>query len=149
MSLVLENAVGIDSKVESLPAPSWTIGHGWQQVVKDNMLPGDVRELRAEVNQWHVFCDKWVRPENIDPKFASPAPTSTGRAVAEESAQPLAKAVAQAEREAITNALLEAKNNLSRAARILLIDRNSLKRKIRKHEIPYQALPTGRPADPW
>jgi DNA-binding NtrC family response regulator len=74
---------------------------------------------------------------------------STAAEAASETTEPLATSVALAKRQAINNALAAAKNNLSRAARILVIDRNTLKRKIRKHEIPYQALPTGRPADEW
>lgn len=111
--------------------------------------PGNVRELRAEVNRWHVFCDRWVRPEDLDSKFSQSPAVDFQPRLPTETAQPLSLAVASAERHAIATALSEAKNNLSRAARILAIDRNTLKRKIRKHQITYQALPSGRPADEW
>jgi DNA-binding NtrC family response regulator len=119
------------------------------QLLEAYTWPGNVRELRAEVNRWHVFCDQWVRPADLDPKFSTPSASSRGPAATVATTEPLAKAVALAEREAIATALSAAKNNLSRAARILAIDRNTLKRKIRKHEISFRALPTGRPADEW
>lgn len=111
--------------------------------------PGNVRELRAEVHRWHVFCDQWVRPEELDPKFASPVPLHKIESELVASSRSLSDAVALAERECIAVALSEARNNLSRAARLLEVDRNTLKRKIRKHGIRHQSLPTGRPADDW
>ncbi len=111
--------------------------------------PGNVRELRGEVNRWHVFCDKWVRPEDLDTKFSGQSLPVGTQAMPRAAAGRLADAVAHAERQSIALAISEAKNNLSRAARILEIDRNTLKRKIRKHKISHDALPTGRPADEW
>jgi DNA-binding NtrC family response regulator len=120
----------------------WTILQSYE-------WPGNVRELRAEVNRWHVFCDTWVRPEDLNPKLAAPLPLRAGLGELVAAAQPLADAVALAERQTIVLALSEAKSNLSKAARILQIDRNTLKRKIRKHHIGHDPLPRGRPADPW
>lgn len=59
--------------------------------------------------------------------------------------RPLAEAVAEAERAAVSAALAESGGNLSRAARILAIDRNTLKRKVRRHQIACVPRSGGRP----
>jgi transcriptional regulator with GAF, ATPase, and Fis domain len=110
--------------------------------------PGNVRELRAEVMRWHVFCDRWVRPEDLDAKFTR-APDEMPASSPGHAAGPLARVVADAEREAIALALSESEGNLSRAARILEIDRNTLKRKLRKLDIAHSPRPSGRPPTIW
>ncbi|MGH1345966.1 MAG: sigma-54 interaction domain-containing protein [Nannocystales bacterium] len=115
-------------------------------VVRGYAWPGNVRELRAEVLRWHVFCDRWVRAEDLDPKLsASPAPPTHATAVTE--LAPLADTVTQAERTAISHALEHCQGNLSQTARALHIDRNTLKRKIRTLGIVHQRLPRGRPPE--
>lgn len=110
--------------------------------------PGNVRELRAEVMRWHVFCDRWVRPEDLDLKFTSSSQRSPGQHI-QARPQALADAVAEAERAAITAALTEAGGNLSRTARLLKIDRNTLKRSLAKLGIDAGSRPSGRPAAEW
>jgi transcriptional regulator with GAF, ATPase, and Fis domain len=110
--------------------------------------PGNVRELRAEVMRWHVFCDRWVRPEDLDPKFTDAPPSSHTRSETQV-ASTLASAVADAERLAIRAALTESEGNLSQAARLLEVDRNTLKRKLRKHDIAHSPRPSGRPPTVW
>ncbi len=113
-------------------------------VVRAYAWPGNVRELRAEVLRWHVFCDRWVRLEDLDPKLSASLTTPTSAAAVTELA-PLADAVTRAERIAIDLALKHCQGNLSQTARTLDIDRNTLKRKIRALGIVHQRLPRGRP----
>jgi len=110
--------------------------------------PGNVRELRAEVLRWNVFCDRWVRCEDLDEKFDGSLATLAPRQEPTSEALPLAQVVAAAERRAVADALAREDGNVSRAARSLQIDRNTLKRKIAKLGIPHVALASGRPADP-
>lgn len=120
------------------------------RVLESYRWPGNVRELRAEVMRWHVFCDRWVRVEDLDPKIThgmihAYAPAAVAPAV--ERVRPLADAVAEAERRSIEAALVETSGNLANAARLLQIDRNTLKRKIRRYQMSYQPRPSGRPAE--
>lgn len=98
--------------------------------------PGNVRELRAEVMRWGVFCDDVVHSNDLadeirqtaSPKASflpsqSPAPAEPLRT--------LRDYVEGAERDAITTVLAAEKNNLSRTAKVLGIDRNTLKRKMK------------------
>ncbi|WP_433929301.1 sigma-54 interaction domain-containing protein [Sorangium cellulosum] len=108
-------------------------GHPW---------PGNVRELRAEVLRWGVFCDQTVDVGDLAPEItaagsAGSASAGAGGAVRPEEpgaggdeVAPLADAVASAERAAIGRALRVHRGNISRAARALAIDRNTLKRKM-------------------
>ncbi|WP_438032903.1 sigma-54 interaction domain-containing protein [Sorangium sp. So ce204] len=112
--------------------------------------PGNVRELRAEVQRWGVFCEHTVDVGDLAPEIASPAarPASGGaggiaRATAPEAGgeevAPLAEVVASAERAAIGRALEVHEGNLSRAARALAIDRNTLKRKMAAYHLGKDA----------
>ena len=85
--------------------------------------PGNVRQLRAEVVRWTVFCDEAVTPEDLEVGAPHPV-SSTPRGPVR-----LADAVAEVERACIEAALLRSGGNVSRAARELGIDRNTLKRK--------------------
>jgi len=105
--------------------------------------PGNVRELRAEVQRWHVFCDRWVRPEDLDALIVA-TPTAL-QPILPVDVHELATVVTNAERHAIRAALTKAEQNLSRAATLLGIDRNTLKRKIRTLAIEHTRLPAGRP----
>jgi DNA-binding NtrC family response regulator len=114
--------------------------------------PGNVRELRAEVHRWAVFCDDRVGPDDLAPELrgppaaAPPAPRDAPRPPAVASPiGTLAEAVEAAEREAIATALGAEGGNLSRAARALAIDRNTLKRKMAafglRNALPRQSRP--------
>ncbi|WP_437631913.1 sigma-54 interaction domain-containing protein [Sorangium sp. So ce854] len=103
--------------------------------------PGNVRELRAEVHRWGVFCDATVDVGDLAPEIAAAAgpagegaggpgrgaPAKTGGA---EEVATLADAVGSAERAAVARALDVHQGNISRAARALGVDRNTLKRKM-------------------
>jgi transcriptional regulator with GAF, ATPase, and Fis domain len=102
--------------------------------------PGNVRELRAEVERWAVFCDQTVEERDLSPEIrgaARPADAVPREAAPDETPPagpdevlPLAQVVEAAERAAITGALATHAGNLSRTARALGIDRNTLKRKM-------------------
>lgn len=103
--------------------------------------PGNVRELRAEVLRWGVFCDEMVDVADLSPEIragsgggdfngiAGAMGEAAGRGAAA-AGTTLEEAVRSAERAAIAAALEATGGNLSRAARSLEIDRNTLKRKL-------------------
>lgn len=100
--------------------------------------PGNVRELRAEVLRWGVFCDEVVDMIDLSPEIRAWSGGGEGVASgpssqAGPSASPgasLEDVVRSAERAAIAQALEASSGNLSRASRLLRIDRNTLKRKL-------------------
>ncbi|MBL4635402.1 MAG: sigma 54-interacting transcriptional regulator [Kofleriaceae bacterium] len=99
--------------------------------IENYSWPGNVRELRSEVMRWQVFCEKWVRLEDL---HFRDEPAATGNAAEEAPVgRSLAELVGETERSAIAEALRESGRNLSKSARILEIDRNTLKRKIHKY----------------
>ncbi|MDP2305820.1 MAG: sigma 54-interacting transcriptional regulator [Pseudomonadota bacterium] len=102
------------------PTPSaWAALRAWR-------WPGNVRELRAEVLRWTVFCDGTVRIADLAPEIRGDA-VEQPESIAQ--IEPLAAAVARAERRAIAAALAAWPDNLSAAARALGIDRHTLARK--------------------
>lgn len=99
--------------------------------------PGNVRELRAEVARWLVFCDDRVELEDLAPEIRSAAPllaagvSSKPLARAKGAApRPLAEILAEVEQQVISSTLHRHGGNISRTARDLGIDRNTLKRKL-------------------
>ncbi len=99
--------------------------------IENYSWPGNVRELRSEVMRWQVFCERWVRPEDL--QFRE-EPAALGKVLeVAPVARSLADLVGETERNAISRALRESGQNLSQSARILEIDRNTLKRKIHKY----------------
>ncbi len=111
--------------------------------------PGNVRELRAEVMRWGVFCDERVDVADLAPEIRGagplpsrlPGPSLVAAAPAGGAGEvpTLAAAVEAAERAAIAAALDAEKGNLSRTARALGIDRNTLKRKLAAYAIEPRA----------
>ena len=100
--------------------------------------PGNVRELRAEVLRWGVFCDDTVDLADLAPEIRAPgAPPRPALPVSlpDQAAPPpsLAAVLEEAEQAAITAAMAREGGNLSRVARALGIDRNTLKRKLARH----------------
>ena len=96
-------------------------GYGW---------PGNVRELRSEVHRWAVFCDDEVTPGDLSPEIRG-TPRTPGNKKPLRAHATLAAAVGDAERRAIEAALAANAANLSRTAKSLGIERNTLKRKLR------------------
>lgn len=96
--------------------------------------PGNVRELRAEVLRWTVFCDEVVHVSDLAAEIRNgPAPNqaSSPANAARPDVRPLREWVDEAEKNAITRTLSAEKGNLSRTAKALDIDRNTLKRKMK------------------
>lgn len=100
--------------------------------------PGNVRELRAEVVRWGVFCDEVVDVLDLAPEIqgtskgggeSQPA-LAVATAKRDWAGETLAEVVQAAEWEAIEAAVSACAGNLSRTAKALGIDRNTLKRKL-------------------
>ncbi len=91
--------------------------------------PGNVRELRSEVARWKVFAGGQVDLADLSPEIAGGEPEAPASPAADV-VQPLALVVRAAEERAIAAALARESGNLSRTARALGIDRNTLKRKL-------------------
>lgn len=100
--------------------------------------PGNIRELRAEVVRWTVFCDTRVEVVDLSPAILDagpPAETEEGTLAPIADGVTLADAVEKAERGAIRAALAEFGGNLSQTSRGLGVDRNTLKRKMKKYSL--------------
>jgi two-component system, NtrC family, response regulator AtoC len=128
------------------PRP-WPTPAAWR-CLQRYRWPGNVRQLRAEVGRWTVFCDQEVRVEDLSPELraveiATPQASEHG-AAAKHGPRPehheheprlplqaLAEAVAELEDRMIRQALAR-EGSLMGAARALAIDRNTLKRKARR-----------------
>ncbi|MEQ1572468.1 MAG: sigma 54-interacting transcriptional regulator [Myxococcota bacterium] len=91
--------------------------------------PGNVRELRAEVVRWTVFADREVTRATLSPELAGAGAPSTGAI----GVGTLAGAVEAAERAAVAAAWASTGGNVAATARVLDVDRNTVKRKLRAH----------------
>jgi two-component system, NtrC family, response regulator AtoC len=127
------------------PRP-WPTPAAWRYLQRYRW-PGNVRQLRAEVVRWTVFCEREVRVEDLSPELreevdgddareaAPQRPRVEGHRAAERDGSPpartLAEAVAELESCMIRDALAR-EGSLMGAARALAIDRNTLKRKLRR-----------------
>jgi DNA-binding NtrC family response regulator len=102
-----------------LPEATWAAlrAHSW---------PGNVRELRAEVQRWLLLTDHTVELADLSPEIRG---LSGGTPAITTGIRPLAEQVQAVEQAAIQAALRHTDGNLSAAARLLGIDRNTLKRK--------------------
>lgn len=99
-------------------------------------FPGNVRELRSEVQRWAVFCDDVVDVDHLAPEINAQVDGPLPRVGAAPEPRPsteatLAEVVREAERGAIVDALRAHSGNLSRMSAALGIERNTLKRKLR------------------
>jgi DNA-binding NtrC family response regulator len=101
--------------------------------------PGNVRELRAEVVRWRVFFadepDGRIDLAALSPEIAAAVPRTTPASTPSVAPHdgpplPLRLQVEVIEREAITAALRWTNGNLTATARVLQIDRNTLKAKL-------------------
>ena len=104
--------------------------------------PGNIRELRAEVARWLVFCEDRVELDDLSPEVRAasadrhptgikrPQEITPARTSKLSRARPLAELVEELEQRCIEDALERNEGNLSQAARELGIDRNTLKRKL-------------------
>ncbi len=125
------------------PRP-WPTPAAWQ-CLQRYRWPGNVRQLRAEVVRWTVFCDREVHLEDLSPELREEQtervaePTAgafrSDRANTSAPATTLAEAVTALEDQLIREALAR-EGSLMGAARALAIDRNTLKRKLRRMDAP-------------
>ena len=104
--------------------------------------PGNVRQLRAEVNRWAVFAGETIDLNDLSEEVRQIAPPPKSSPTPK--AQTLDEAVAIAERGVIEEALSLQQNNLLRTAKALGIERNTLKRKLLQFGIYPNPTP-GRP----
>ena len=91
--------------------------------------PGNVRELRSEVIRWTIFCDQSVQIADLSDEVQQ---GEVVRPAIEGPVRPLQKQVQGLERQVIEHAMGVLDSNLSQVARALEIDRNTLKRKLRR-----------------
>jgi DNA-binding NtrC family response regulator len=110
-------------------------------------FPGNVRELRAEVARWVVFCEDRVELDDLSPEIRAAAASADTEdeprpaAPSKPSGAPasLVEEVRALERSLVDAALVRNEGNLSRTARELGIDRNTLKRKLRSRVVDTKA----------
>jgi DNA-binding NtrC family response regulator len=137
----------VASVLDEVPGPRpWPTPAAWR-CLQRYRWPGNVRQLRAEVVRWTVFCERQVQVDDLSPELRegtlddAPAPASLaggdGRSsplpAAPRQAEPprtLAQAVAELEATMIRDTLAR-EGTLLGTARALAIDRNTLKRKLR------------------
>jgi len=142
----------VASVLDELDGPRpWPTAAAWR-CLQRYRWPGNVRQLRAEVVRWTVFCEHEVRVEDLSPELREEAdeaapptePTESARQDAprgpaavepdpsrrEPPARTLAEAVTELESRMLREALTR-EGSLMGAARALDIDRNTLKRKLR------------------
>ena len=108
-----------------------TLGPGVWERLRAYPWPGNVRELMAEVRRWELLTDHTVTLDDLAPELRGLPPRSAAAALGVR--RTLADHVAEVERAALGQALADHDGNLSRAARQLAIDRNTLKRKLRTY----------------
>jgi two-component system, NtrC family, response regulator AtoC len=90
--------------------------------------PGNVRQLRAEVNRWAVFAGEVIDLNDLSDEVRQIDLHKEPTPIHKE--QTLDEAVAIAERAVIEGAMALHQNNLLRVAKALKIERNTLKRKL-------------------
>ncbi|MBK8254202.1 MAG: sigma-54-dependent Fis family transcriptional regulator [Polyangiaceae bacterium] len=125
--------------------PRLVLSKAARRLVLAYSWPGNIRELRAEVERWAVFCERTVEEQDLSPELRGPprqtpelppvytteSPTSKlPSSVRPSPPSTLSEAVEQAERAAITHAMETTSANLLACSRVLGIDRNTLKRKL-------------------
>jgi len=95
--------------------------------------PGNVRELRNAIERALILHPNLteLRPEHLPAEMVGPAPASHGAAEAE----PNDLHLLDSERRLIREAMEKARGNQSAAARILGISRDTLRYRLKKHEL--------------
>jgi two-component system response regulator AtoC len=145
----------VASVLDELGGPRpWPTPAAWRYLQRYRW-PGNVRQLRAEVVRWTVFCEREVRVDDLSPELreevdAEGDTPTAGSPAGREPPRPqpvhphgsgddgstkapertLADAVTELESRMIRDALTR-EGSLMGAARSLDIDRNTLKRKLR------------------
>ena len=132
------------TRIEDLPSLITTfqgdgaprLTSGARRALRRYRWPGNVRELRAEIRRWDVFCDEVVRESDLSDEVrgvrVSEAASVPALADTSHRLEPLADAVLRVESECIALALEKCAGNIAQSARALQIDRNTLKRKMKR-----------------
>ncbi len=109
--------------------------------------PGNVRELRNALERATILCDGGlITVEHLPIRMGLPAPAAAGPA-APAAFPPGAAVLRSVERDLIANALQQASNNRSRAARLLGITRSQLYSRMHKHGLDAASGPPDAPHD--
>ncbi len=104
-------------------------------IFKDYGFPGNIRELQNIMKRAVLICDNTsIEKDHIPTEICFPQP-NTDDFVRSGTECSLKEIVEQAERKAIIAALLKAKYNKSKAAKMLEIDRKTLYNKIDQYEL--------------
>jgi two-component system response regulator FlrC len=118
--------------------PPAGISRDARQRLLDYHWPGNVRQLRNALERAAILCEGGLitsehlsLPARIAP--ATLAPSSPGAPAREAPGTPVATDLNSMERSAIEKALLDAKHNKSKAARVLGLTRTQLYVRLRKH----------------
>lgn len=124
--------------LELLVAHFDTVGHtvspaAWE-ALRRHPWPGNVRELRAEVARWAWLTDGTVELADLSPSLRGVERVTASEPDRERT---LAEQVEEVERAAVAAALRRAEGNQSAAARALGIDRNTLRRKLRRYGLRW------------
>ncbi|MFT5357979.1 MAG: two-component system response regulator AtoC [Polyangiales bacterium] len=128
------------TRIEDLPALIETfqgadaprLTGGARRALRRYRWPGNVRELRAEIRRWDVFCDDVVRESDLSAEVRGVHALPAESSLAESPIEPLSDAVQRLESEWISLALEKYDGNIAQSARALQIDRNTLKRKMKR-----------------
>lgn len=109
-------------------------------LLKNYSWPGNIRELENAVVRAAALCDHIIRPEDLPERIRSNGNASvettagqseTGSVVVDEEWLPLAKVEARY----VTRVLAHTGGNIQAAARLLQVDRKTIERMIRRHNI--------------
>jgi len=104
--------------------------------------PGNVRELKNVIERAVILNDgPVILPGHLPPEIVEPGVQRGGYDLNELEIPPDGVPLAQIERDLIKRALDMAQGNLSKAARIIHVSRDTLRYRIRKLGIPHRSTP--------
>ena len=125
----------LDYLAKELECQRKTIDNKTLKILKDYDWPGNVRELRNVLERGMNFSHgNIILPKHLPERVS----TNLKPSVDYDEIYPLDEIVAQAEKEAIINALNKTKGNKTKAAKKLGIHRTALYKKIEKYDLKLQ-----------
>lgn len=125
----------VDHFLQAEPTRKLTLAPEVWERLTSYAWPGNVRELRAEVLRWKALCQQRVELADLSSEIGGLGPRRAppNAELTPPSLLTLADSVRAAESQAIRAADRVHQGNLSRMARALGVDRNTLKRKLAAH----------------